>query len=201
MSDVTEALPSEAQAITTPPEDGLGAFYQMYGRAMDEWVSVEWGLGLCFALATLMPIKLANAVFYSGRDFHVKRDLLTAALSESQLGIAEGPEIVKFIKACQKTAGHYHRVRTMLDNRRIMWNDATQEAELRAGDDWTSHNDEKIDYLVLGNIADNFEALHTIMVRTLSLTTTRNMYSPEKGLMMIEELPTAAMARPTLRNF
>jgi|GEM_PF-5803751 len=190
MSEVKEAYPA----------DGLDAFYQLYGRAMDEWASVEWGVSLCFALATLMPIKLATAIFYSGQDFQTKRDLVHAALSETQLGVSEGQDIVDFIKAAVKMANQYSRARAMIANRRIMWNESSRKAELRGGDNWTSHDGERIDSAILDNIATNFEALHTIMVRTLSLTATKNIYSAEKGLMMLEELPTSALAKPTLRN-
>ena len=61
----------------------MNEFYIAYGKVIDEWAFIEFVLAHIFGGITLIDNRLAEALFYSGRSFQTRRDLLTAAIEHS----------------------------------------------------------------------------------------------------------------------
>jgi hypothetical protein len=61
------------------------AFYHQYGKTVDAWASLERCLADCFRLLSGTSVAMADAIFYSGRSFQTRRDLMYAALPHSAL--------------------------------------------------------------------------------------------------------------------
>ncbi|MGE0665794.1 MAG: hypothetical protein AB7O49_04460 [Sphingomonadales bacterium] len=92
-------------------EQASTEFFSAYGKAMGAWAVVERNLFQWFEYATNVPQKMARALFYSGRNYTSRSDMLKAVmavpsrLTESQLA---------FLKAALKRADSYYSTRNNL---------------------------------------------------------------------------------------
>ena len=102
-------------------------FFEQYGRTLSEWASLEHALSLWFNYTIRMPqggAGISKAIFYSGRNFDSRRNLLLAALSryEPQAfpqkipNMPDGPDEseIAFLKAAIKLSFTYSRDRNRL---------------------------------------------------------------------------------------
>jgi hypothetical protein len=107
------------------------AFYLQYGRTVDAWASLERCLADCFRLLSGTSIAMADAIFYSGRSFQTRRDLMLAALATSTLD----KEIIDFLAAAVRRAAEYSKFRNQIAHRIVVYNTVTEQAEMREGPD------------------------------------------------------------------
>lgn len=62
-----------------------GEFHHAFGTAMAEWAGLERSLYYWFARITRMNHEMASAVFYSGRSFNARADMLQAAIDRADV--------------------------------------------------------------------------------------------------------------------
>lgn len=60
-------------------------FYHTFGKALSHWALVEYYLSLLFGYASGLEYLAAQEIFFSGRSFQSRGDLLSAALLSSKL--------------------------------------------------------------------------------------------------------------------
>lgn len=58
----------------------MDQFYHAFGKAMAAWGEVEYGLSLWFQLSTGLHYDIAKDLFFSGKSFSTRSELLGAAL-------------------------------------------------------------------------------------------------------------------------
>jgi len=88
------SISSEPFAVTTSDEIGqiisdiiseTDQFYHVYGKALAAWGEIEYGLSLWFQVCTRLEYNMAQNLFFSGRSFSTRSDLLFAALETANL--------------------------------------------------------------------------------------------------------------------
>ena len=70
---------------TGPVESALQRFYPVFGEAMSLWSNLERELALVFCRITGMKPDMAARVFFSGRNFKTRIEMLAAALTTSEV--------------------------------------------------------------------------------------------------------------------
>jgi hypothetical protein len=70
-------------SITDLPD--IDQFYHAYGRALAHWAEVEFRLCAWFQIAADMTIGRGEAVFFSGRSFQTRAEMLGAVLECGKL--------------------------------------------------------------------------------------------------------------------
>lgn len=86
-------------------------FYQLYGHTLAEWSRIERGLFLWFLRATKMNEPVGRAVFYSGKSFNSRADMLKEAIDTSN-GLCEDERA--FAKAIIRLAWKYSSFRNQI---------------------------------------------------------------------------------------
>jgi hypothetical protein len=76
-----------ARASITDLTD-IDQFFHAYGVALAEWAVVEFRLCSWFQMAAGLTISRAEAIFFSGRSFQTRAEMLSAALEHSKLNDA-----------------------------------------------------------------------------------------------------------------
>jgi hypothetical protein len=176
-------------------------FFEQYGKTLSEWASLEHVLSLWFNYAIRMPqggIGISRAIFYSGRNFDSRRNLILSALSQYEPpsfplkfpNMPDGPNESEriFLKAAIKLAFTYSRERNRLAHRLAVHNTTEEKFELVEGDAWHMPG---IDIEELRIIERNFSILKTILVKTLPRPTQQIML-PQEALQLILSMPSEA---------
>lgn len=193
---MTDSIP-EKSPYPDPPEDRMNEFYIAYGKVIDEWAFIEFVLAHIFGAITLIDNRMSEALFYSGRSFQTRRDLLAAAIEHSPAkGAAD--DILEFAKACLKKANQYSTFRNALAHRLILWNHITDRGELREGDDIENLDSKKL-YLIedLVTAQKNYHSFRMLMLKVIKPETYQPELSPEEGRELILALPNEAQSPPT----
>src|SRR4051812_11114086 len=63
----------------------IDQFYHAYGRALANWAGVEFRLCDWFQLASGLTIGRGEAIFFSGRSFQTRAEMLSATLEYGKL--------------------------------------------------------------------------------------------------------------------
>jgi hypothetical protein len=138
-------------------------FYHIFGQAMAAWSEVEYGLSLWFSASTDLEYRMAQNLFFSGRSFAARRNLLAAALASSDMP----SDWCGFAIECLDKARCYDSQRNRLAHGIMHTNKTDSETgqpidwKLKEQDQWES--DTGLDYETVSVIAKNFQALADII--------------------------------------
>jgi hypothetical protein len=98
----------------------LEEFHRFFGYAMQQWSKVERSLYLWFQRATNMDDSMARAIFYGGRGFSARAEMLEAAIECSTQLTAQEIEFLKeALKRREITAAFATRLLMAKHNRAI----------------------------------------------------------------------------------
>ena len=135
-------------------------FYHIYGKALASWGEIEYGLSLWFQVCTGLEHNAAQNLFFSGRSFSTRSDLLFAALETANLDekwhkvVVEGANKAGLHSATRNRLAHglMHPNRSTDD--KMDWK--IKEPAQWQGKDGYSHQQISV-------IAANFKSLSTIL--------------------------------------
>jgi hypothetical protein len=172
----------------------MDQFYLAFGKAMATWGEVEYGLSLWFTLATGLNYEVAKDLFFSGKSFSTRSDLLGAALDPTEGGIFPAtPSKVEqhwldFAVAARNKAGSYSGVRNRLAHGVMHPNRApggSTEWRLKEPAEWQRREGYTITQMRV--IARNFSELSSIL--RMSFLGEQRQESPAPFAKALLELP------------
>ena len=114
----------------------LDRFYHIFGKALAQWAELEFYLSILFKFASGLDFKPAEDIFYSGRSFQARADILTAALGHAPLD----PQWREFIEGVLAKAIAYNNFRNQLAHGTVHPNELDDKGEPR---DWRLKKAEK----------------------------------------------------------
>ncbi len=155
--------------MTKTPLDELSEidrFYHTFGKALAQWAELEYYLSLLFACAADLTFQVAEAIFYSGRSFRSRADLLAAALTHSKLN----PAWTDFVEGVLLKAVGYEGFRNQLAHRTFHPNALDDnggpiEWRLKEGNKW--NEPDGISASQVETACANFLALTNVIVYAL----------------------------------
>ncbi|MBZ0148402.1 MAG: hypothetical protein K8F62_12805 [Pseudorhodoplanes sp.] len=187
--------------MTTPPkklnmnvsiealENASIEFFHAYGAAMAEWASVERALYYWFLGITGMRDGMARAIFYSGRSFNARAEMLQSAIGSAY---RQSEAEVTFIKAALKKAWSYSGFRNNIAHGEPMLNVAganeifyTIVQGKRIGMSEPSVAIEDME-----TAAENFSKLKQLLIDMIPEYRPQNPKSPEEYLALVQGLPS-----------
>jgi hypothetical protein len=169
----------------------IDRLYHAFGRAMSEWASIEYYLSLFFSSASGLDFAMAQAVFFSGRSFQTRAEMLNASLQHSKLE----KSWKEFVSTTLKKSISYARFRNKLAHG-LFHPDALdgygqpKDWKIKKAENWTTPGGISLDEIITA--ASNFEKFSMIMALAyydLSKTT-----SPAKYMRQLNDLPNEAGA-------
>jgi hypothetical protein len=176
-----------------PPPDDISQlsetdqFYHIYGKALAAWGEIEYGLSLWFQVCTGLEYNIAQNLFFSGRSFSTRSDLLfsameTATLDEKWNGfLVEGAD----------KAGGYSGTRNRLAHGVMHPNHVRPDSiEWRIKEPSRWQGKDGYDHLQISTIAANFKTLSTIL--RMSFLSEFRKEPPSGFFRQLLELPNEA---------
>lgn len=180
-----------------PPLSPMDHFHLEYGRAADAWATLEYVLSMWFRELAGMQNNnaafMSSRLFYSGRSFQTRRDLLRAALEETELDA----DTVAFFRAALKLSTTYSADRNRIAHRVFVQHRSPDVIRLHEGGilfdlaDGTTITE-------LQNMTANLGRLKRILLSCLPRH--RNRVPPAEALRQLAELPTQAFSSPPDSN-
>jgi len=146
----------------TPQVMSVGdAFFLQYGQTLAEWAELEFVLSSWFHFVTEMNFRMAEAVFYSGRSFNSRRDMLLRAIPQSTLDEATKTFLVEAVKR----ASAYSAARnTIAHDLAVMCEDIDQMAIVPGDRIWSA---ERVTITSLKEAQQNFRSLRSLLLNGL----------------------------------
>lgn len=169
-----------------PPD----AFYCQYGKTVDQWAMLEYALSLWFQRLTGMKPDMSAAIFYSGRSFQTRKDLLLAALSKSD----QPAEVNEFCKEAFKRAFAYSGTRNMIAHRMFVFDAAANVMRLHEGEEWW--RGEGLDIKALAAMGTAFGSLTGLLMDVLRPERCQSPATPQEGLSRLRSLASRALSTP-----
>jgi hypothetical protein len=140
-----------------------------------------------------MRPEISAAVFYSGRSFAARRDMLMAVL---QIG-PQDDAVTVFCRTAVKKAGQFEAGRNVTAHRLFVFDEQARSAELREGNKWWNAQG-GYDLAALKAMESNFTTLKVIL-RDVYMTLKRPGFGEslarttlQEGLEQVQRLPTEA---------
>jgi hypothetical protein len=178
-------------------------FHQAYGTVLAEWANVERALFYWFWMLTGMKDAMARAVFYSGRSFNARADMLSAVIDTLHPPEKIGPmrEDLFFIKAGLKKSWSYSGFRNHATHGLPLMNitDDGLSFTLVQGD--TVKKDDagiSIDHLL--NAAENYDILKQAMIDALPSHRQKSGLTIQQCLEQVRSLPTQTYSKNGLSS-
>jgi hypothetical protein len=169
-------------------------FLLQYGKSLAAWAHIELALNLWFIELTGMDGLMSSAVFYSGRSFQTRKDMLFASLLHTK----QKTDSIEFMRAALKKAAAYSGARNQIAHRNVYFNKTKQAMILQEGEKFLT--DDGINPEELLNMMDNFNALGDVLLNVLFPEQRTNSMSPGEGLARVRELPNRASDNPKIQN-
>ena len=172
-------------------------FHHAYGLAMAQWAKLERMLYYWFAYITRVEDKMARAIFFSGRSFNARAEMLLAAIEHAQLSAGQ----IEFIKASHKRAWGYSGFRNTITHGESMMNakllnGVVQSVEyliVQGKAVGPQGTDVSIDQLLTA--ADNFHRLAEIIHNAHPVYGEKPQKPPEEYLALVNALPNQANSK------
>jgi len=169
-------------------------FLHRYGYAVACWARVEDAVYSWFALLTRMPDEMSRAIFYSGKGFMARADMIEAAILADK---KRTPQQIEFIKEAIKKARTYSVVRN-----KIVHGNPMPTLTVEGGPDVVDINytisqakslyrkESDISLEQLGVAGQNFTKLSRYMVAALPTTAAKHAKPPEECHALVLALPS-----------
>jgi hypothetical protein len=169
-------------------------FLHRYGYAVACWSRVEDSIYSWFELLTGMPDDMSRAIFYSGKGFMARADMVEAAIQADK---KRSPQQIEFIKEALKKARTYSSFRNAIvhgnplptltiesgpDVVEIQYSIGQAKSRYKAESDVTLEH--------LGVAGQNFTKLSRYMVAALPTTAAKHAKPPEECLALVLVLPS-----------
>jgi hypothetical protein len=170
-------------------EQAHDRFYTQYGAAMAAWSRLELALSYWFhSIAGTNNLKSAEAIFYSGRSYQTRRDMLAAALATANLD----EHTHTFLTAAFKKAARYSEARNHIAHRLFMSYDDKIDLFLQHPPHWDSPDVHTVSDLA--EMAKNFDALGVLLMRARQNRTHRGLppLTLQEALAQVRALPNQA---------
>jgi hypothetical protein len=184
-----------------PPPDKISQlsetdqFYHMYGKALAAWGEIEYGLSLWFQVCTGLEYNTAQNLFFSGRSFSTRSDLLFSALETATLD----EQWYNFVVEGTNKANCHSAARNRLAHGLMHPNRATDETldwHIKEPAQWQGKDG--YDRQQISTIAANFKTLSTIL--RLSFLTHQLKEPPTRFFRQLLELPNEAYSTELSRK-
>lgn len=181
-----------AQDSTTTDEK-QDEFFVQYGKTIAAWASLELALNLWFCKLTNMDGRMSTAIFYSGRSFQTRRDVLLATLEYARID----QDTLAFLRAALKKSTAYSNARNQIAHRLFHFDQDRQEMVLSEGSEILSLSSNAGHTISgLGQMMWNFHALDNLLLNVLFPKQRKNPLTPQEGLARVRELPNLASEPP-----
>jgi hypothetical protein len=180
---------SDSEKISQLSE--IDRFYHIFGKALAAWANIEWALAMWFKACTGLDYDTAINLFFSGKSFNTRTDLLLVSMETAKIADAWR----EFIFAARKKALGYSSSRNVLAHG-LVYPSGSESDERGHPTKWLvtepSKRDEPggIHYDDIVIIARNFDALSSLL-RVSYIYHTRAA-PPEEYLRQLHELPNEA---------
>lgn len=178
------------------------AFYHQYGKTIAAWAQLECVLSRWFhRMLCYKPLStgaFSHAVFYSGKSFAVKRDMLVAVLQKldprvSYTDMAPSPDAdtLLFLRKAIKLANNYSTTRNAIVHRMSMFNTNTNRIGLVEGDHWW---EDGLDIKELDIAEKNFTSLARLLQGVLLTQVNKapQPITPQEALQQVLAMPKEA---------
>jgi hypothetical protein len=173
--------------------EATAEFYHFYGHALARWSQLETAFYYWFERTTGMQDAMARAIFYGGRGFFARAEMLEAAIEHAT---TLDPTQSAFLKEALKRAKGYSSFRNKIAHGEPRLNvvEATSETKLHytitQGRNTPATGEESISVTELATAADNFHTLAQC-IRDVLPFPVRNpkAKSPEECLALVRSLP------------
>lgn len=178
----------------------LDEFHLQYGKTLGQWADLEHVLSWWFHRLTRAADAAAgtnSALFYSGRSFQTRRDLLQAALDHHSPefrapGLKEplDADTLTFLREAFRLAFNYSNSRNRIAHRLVMFESNSKTITLQEGDSWWSKDGHTL--ADLRSMETNYRALKDALVTVLIPAMAEQPMTPQEALVRVRTMPREA---------
>lgn len=176
--------------------------YGAFGTTMARWSGLEHSFVDLFARLTGMEHRMAHAVFFSGRNFVTRADLIRGAIDAT----TAHSEIAEFAKGALKRALQYSAFRNALAHGVLtvvphIGSPLDGQPVVMESTGFRLMEDAPTTITDMRNAATNFTAFTVLVQHAASWDETEPEQAPHKYLELVRELPNPPQSRPISRMF